>query len=187
MILRTASPQELADYLEVPVKTIYSWRHRNKGPRGFRVGKHLRFRWHDVETWLSGLIAEKYLIHVEAQKQRAEWIDPELSATPLEDWAQRWLATRANLKPKTHAGYESLLRVRILPRFGRERLDRIDPVSIEGWVADLVAEGLSASRVRQVHRVLSQILKARCEPATSPTTLPSEPACRARPGASTFS
>lgn len=53
------SPQELADYLEVPVKTIYSWRHRNKGPRGFRVGKHLRFRCRDVEAWLADLIAEE--------------------------------------------------------------------------------------------------------------------------------
>ena len=85
---------------------------------------------------------------------------PGLIGTPLEDWAKRWLATRTNLKPKTHAGYESLLRVRILPRFGKERLDRIDPVSLQEWVADLVAEGLSPSRIQQAHRVLSQILKA---------------------------
>lgn len=44
---RLLSAQELADYLEVPVKTIYTWRHRNTGPRGFRIGKHLRFRWCD--------------------------------------------------------------------------------------------------------------------------------------------
>ncbi len=56
---RLLSAQELADYLEVPVKTIYAWRHRNTGPRGFRVGKHLRFRWRDVEGWLSDLIAEE--------------------------------------------------------------------------------------------------------------------------------
>jgi len=56
---RLLSVQELADYLEVPVKTIYTWRHRNTGPRGFRMGKHLRFRWSDVESWLAGLIAEE--------------------------------------------------------------------------------------------------------------------------------
>lgn len=112
------------------------------------------------KTFRRKVDADKYLIHVEAQKQRAEWIDPELSATRLEDWAQQWLATRTNLKPKTRAGYESLLRVRILPRFGKERLDRINPVAIQRWVADMVAEGLSASRIEQAHRVLSQILKA---------------------------
>ena len=103
--------------------------------------------------------AEKYLIHVEAQKQRAEWINPELSSTLFGDWAEGWLTNRIHLKPKTFSGYESLLKVHILPRFGSSRLDRIDSLSIEEWVADLKASGLSASRIRQAHNVLSQILK----------------------------
>ena len=115
--------------------------------------------------------AEKYLIHVEAQKQRAEWINPELSSTRFAEWAEGWLANRTHLKPKTFAGYESLLKVHILPRFGASRLDRIDSLSIEDWVADLKASGLSASRIRQAHNVLSQILKtavrARYLPANS--------------------
>ena len=49
--------QDLAAYLDVPVKTIYTWRHRSKGPRGFKVGRHLRFRWVDVEEWLAELAA----------------------------------------------------------------------------------------------------------------------------------
>ena len=56
---RLLSAQDLADYLEVPVKTIYAWRHRNTGPRGFRVGKHLRFRWRDIEAWLADRIGEE--------------------------------------------------------------------------------------------------------------------------------
>lgn len=56
---RLLSVEELADYLEVPVKTIYTWRHRNTGPQGFRVGKHLRFRWHDVQTWVAQRIADE--------------------------------------------------------------------------------------------------------------------------------
>lgn len=56
---RLLSVEELADYLEVPVKTIYTWRHRNTGPKGFRVGKHLRFRWHDVQTWVAQRIADE--------------------------------------------------------------------------------------------------------------------------------
>jgi len=56
---RLLSVDELADYLEVPVKTIYTWRHRNTGPKGFRVGKHLRFRWRDVQAWVSERIADE--------------------------------------------------------------------------------------------------------------------------------
>lgn len=46
------SPQGLADYLGVPVSTVYGWRHRHEGPRGLRVGRHVRYRRSDVEAWL---------------------------------------------------------------------------------------------------------------------------------------
>jgi hypothetical protein len=113
--------------------------------------------------------AERFLIHIEAQKQRAEWINPELSSTLFEDWAEGWLANRTHLKPKTFSGYESLLKVHILPRFGSSRLDRIDSLSIEEWIADLKASGLSASRIRQAHNVLSQILKTAVRSRYLPT------------------
>ena len=49
---RLLTVEELAEYLGVPVATIYAWRHRREGPPGFRVGKHLRYRSRDVETWI---------------------------------------------------------------------------------------------------------------------------------------
>lgn len=48
---RLWSTAELAEYLGVPVKTIHQWRYMQKGPRGFRVGRHLRFRPADVRAW----------------------------------------------------------------------------------------------------------------------------------------
>jgi integrase len=71
-----------------------------------------------------------------------------------------WLPTRSHLKPKTIEGYESLLRVHVLPRFGTYRLDRIDTISIEQWIADLQKAGLSPSRIRQAYQVLHAMLKA---------------------------
>jgi excisionase family DNA binding protein len=50
---RLLTVQELANYLGVPVATIYAWRYRHEGPPGFRVGRHLRFRRSDVEEWLN--------------------------------------------------------------------------------------------------------------------------------------
>ena len=46
------SPQQLADYLGVPVATVYRWRYESTGPRGIKVGKHVRFRQQGVEAWL---------------------------------------------------------------------------------------------------------------------------------------
>ena len=46
------SPQNLADYLGVPLNTVYRWRYRGGGPAAFRVGKHIRYRRIDVEEWI---------------------------------------------------------------------------------------------------------------------------------------
>ena len=50
---RLLSVQDLADSLDVPVATIYTWRHHGHGPPGFRVGRHLRFRTSDVARWIT--------------------------------------------------------------------------------------------------------------------------------------
>jgi excisionase family DNA binding protein len=50
--------QDLAVYLEVPVATVYVWRHRHQGPPGFRVGRHLRYRLGDVEQWINQRLEE---------------------------------------------------------------------------------------------------------------------------------
>ena len=49
---RLWSAPQLAEHLGVPVKTIHQWRYLQKGPRGFRVGRHLRFRPADVRAWV---------------------------------------------------------------------------------------------------------------------------------------
>ncbi|HKZ29218.1 MAG TPA: helix-turn-helix domain-containing protein [Acidimicrobiia bacterium] len=49
---RLLTVEELAEYLGVPVATIYAWRYRHEGPPGFRVGKHLRYRSSDVDQWI---------------------------------------------------------------------------------------------------------------------------------------
>jgi excisionase family DNA binding protein len=52
------TPQALAAYLDVPVKTLYAWRYRREGPPSFRVGRHLRYRRSDVEEWISGRLED---------------------------------------------------------------------------------------------------------------------------------
>lgn len=44
--------QELAEYLRIPLHTLYDWRRHRKGPPAIRMGKHLRYRASDVDGWL---------------------------------------------------------------------------------------------------------------------------------------
>ena len=46
------SLEDVAHYFGVPVRTVYAWRATRKGPRGFRVGKYVRYKASDVELWL---------------------------------------------------------------------------------------------------------------------------------------
>jgi excisionase family DNA binding protein len=50
---RLLTIEDLAEYLGVSVATLYAWRYHRQGPPGFRVGRHVRYRWADIEEWIS--------------------------------------------------------------------------------------------------------------------------------------
>ena len=52
------NPKALAAYLDIPLATLYDWRRKGVGPPGIKVGKHVRYRRRDVETWLNQQGAE---------------------------------------------------------------------------------------------------------------------------------
>lgn len=47
--------QDVADYLGVPVKTLYQWRQHGYGPKGRRVGRYVRYDPRDVVAWFEHL------------------------------------------------------------------------------------------------------------------------------------
>lgn len=51
------STADVSDFLGIPVGTLYQWRHRGYGPKGTRVGRHIRFRPDDVMEWFDSLDA----------------------------------------------------------------------------------------------------------------------------------
>jgi len=126
------------------------WRVRYRTPSGRELSK----------TFIKKVDAEKFLATVEADMARGDWVDPTLGRVTLDEWSQRWLASKRRIKPKTRAGYESLLSSRILPTFGDLAINRIDRESVEAWVTDMLDEGLSASRVKQAYLVLGAMMKA---------------------------
>ncbi len=49
------SLSQLSAQLQVSAQTIYDLRSQGRGPRGFRVGRELRFRVSEIEAWLTRL------------------------------------------------------------------------------------------------------------------------------------
>ena len=52
------SLSELCAKLQVSAQTIYDLRSQGRGPRGFRVGRELRFRVSEIDAWLTRLESE---------------------------------------------------------------------------------------------------------------------------------
>ena len=46
------SPEDVAAYLGVPLKTVYEWRAKSYGPPFSKIGKHLRARRSAVDSWV---------------------------------------------------------------------------------------------------------------------------------------
>jgi excisionase family DNA binding protein len=49
---RLMTPIELAEYLQIPIGTLYMWNYRREGPLVHKIGRHLRYRLSEVDAWV---------------------------------------------------------------------------------------------------------------------------------------
>ena len=103
-------------------------------------------------------MAEQWLAGVEADLMRGSWTVPNPSSESVAVWAERWMATKLNLKPKTKADYDIRLRAYVLPRWGDTPISKITRGDIQAWVQELVANEAKPSTVRHAVGTLSRIL-----------------------------
>jgi integrase len=100
----------------------------------------------------------RFLVAVEADKQRGTWTDPRSGRITVRDFAMAWLETTVHLKPSTRKSYEMLLRRYVIPNFGGLRLASIQRIQVQAWLSEMVGAGVGAGTVRNAYRVLSAIL-----------------------------
>ena len=129
------------------------WRARYRDPAGRERSK----------SFTRKVDAERFLVAVEDAKLRGAYVDPAAGRVPFAEWAERWFRTTADLRPSSRRTYRKLLDNQILPAFDRTTLGGIDTVAVREWIAGLVEQGLSPSRIRNAHQVLSQVLAAGVE------------------------
>lgn len=49
---------QLAEYLQVHIDTLAYWRRMGTGPAHLRIGKHVRYRASDIDTWVAEQAAQ---------------------------------------------------------------------------------------------------------------------------------
>jgi integrase len=120
-----------------------------RDPAGRQRAKHFRTKRE----------ARAFKAQIESELARGSYVDLHAADRLLfRDHAARWLAGRT-VEVATAARDESLLRVRVLPRWGDWPLSKIDHLAVQQWVAELGRQ-LAPATVRECFRVLSLILRS---------------------------
>ncbi len=106
--------------------------------------------------------AKKFLDRVSADRQRGDYLDHRDAARTFASLAEEWLAVKVK-RPKTLAGYETLLRVHLLPTFGPRPVGSLRPLDVRRWLADEQRRGVGPGTVRNAYRVLRPVLATAVE------------------------
>ena len=104
------------------------------------------------------LDAQRFARSVETDLLRGDWIDPRRGQEPFSLWADMWLETLGNRKPKTRESYESIVRCHLLPRFAAAPIVAIDYPVVLAFIGDLQRAGVAAKTVRNIRDVLRLVL-----------------------------
>lgn len=84
--------------------------------------------------------AERYEREQRAATDKGSWIDPRRASLTVNSYAERWMNERHDLGPRTVELYGSLLRLHILPAFGKLALGKVSPGAVGTWNAMLAQE-----------------------------------------------
>ena len=125
-----------------------SWRARYRGPDRRERSKSFK-RKGDAERWL---MQQRSLM------AQGDWTDPAHGRITFGEYAEAWLESRADLKPKTRHQYQSLMRQHITPTWHAVPLAKITFESLTHWVSQLSSSGLGPSGIRQSVFVMSAAL-----------------------------
>jgi predicted DNA-binding transcriptional regulator AlpA len=49
---------DAAEILGLTPETLRYWRYMNQGPRSFRIGRHVKYRREDIDSWLESRMLE---------------------------------------------------------------------------------------------------------------------------------
>lgn len=104
--------------------------------------------------------AERFLIEVEAAKQAGLFVDPTRSKLTLDEWLDRWVTTRHDLRASTLDRLQTTIRAQVKPKFGHRELGSITNAEIREWVAEMIAAELSPATTRKAVFALRQALDA---------------------------
>src|SRR3954451_3345584 len=113
-----------------------------RGTKDARDGRWLA-RWRDPDgrqrkkSFTRKADAERWLTAMTAEMHRGSYLDPAAGKVTMAEWAQQWASGLSHLKETTRERYLGIVRVHVVPRWGRRPLASLTHAEVAAWVAEL--------------------------------------------------
>jgi integrase len=91
-------------------------------------------------TFLTKGDAAAFLAMVETSILRGTWIDPSWGRVTFGAYAEFWLESRSDLRPRSVEQYRGLLKRYLIPEFGRTEMGKVRPAQVRSWFAGVAKE-----------------------------------------------
>lgn len=130
-------------------------------------GKRWRARWVEADGterskgFTRKTDAEKHISSIVTQVTRGEYVPPEGPETLLRTVVEGW-QSGLDVKRSTRSGYDSIVKVHIMPRWGAVPLKAVTPSSVRTWLAEIQTgdDAVSSGYARKCGLVLQMILSS---------------------------
>ncbi|MGX4738154.1 tyrosine-type recombinase/integrase [Kitasatospora griseola] len=103
--------------------------------------------------------AENWLLQIEADMSRGQYLDPVRAKTTFQAYAEHWLSTQTS-DPNTQASMQSQLRLHAFPRIGSRPVASFQPGHMREFVSQLETAGMSGSYARVIFSNVRAVLSA---------------------------
>jgi hypothetical protein len=107
------------------------------------------------ETFVTKMAADRWLAKKRTELDAGTAVDDLAGQRALEYWWQAYRRSIEARKARTVKAYDAAWRLRVAPRFGTVSVRRIRPGTIDEWVADMLENGVSGSKVVEAVGVLN--------------------------------
>lgn len=97
----------------------------------------------------------------ELQREVENGVQLASKSPTLAAYLDQWLtaSVEPSVRVKTYQGYQSIVKVRIVPHIGGLKLNQVTPATISQLYSDLAADGLSPRSIIHTHRCLRRALQ----------------------------
>jgi integrase len=109
------------------------------------------------DTFRTKREADDWLADMQTELRQGDWRDPDAAKVPFQKYAEAWVVERP-LAHSTAELYEILVRVHLVPTFGRLAIADVTPAAVRTWRRARLDAGVGPTTVAKAYALLRTIM-----------------------------